>query len=169
MFKTYLDMSQYESNILHYSNGIYAGDLFISTTNREHKQRDWNIRRGGRSTPETLLMIEKYKVNYECKIILNISSFQLTNEQIFHIYTRICDDLSSGPYKMYPFSTNYVYFSQSDDNNNFLKLNVVLNPQLLMDDKNCLLPKCQHREKVYEIVKDIANYHILSFVSSEQK
>jgi hypothetical protein len=168
MFETYMDMSQYESKIFNYFNGIYAGDLFISKIDQKHKQRDWNIRRGGRSTPETLLMINEYQVNYECKIILNINLFQLTNEQIFMLYTRICDELANGPYKMYPFATSYVYFSRSDDNDNFLKFNFVLNPQLLVNNEKHLLSKCQHSEKVYNIVKEIADYHVSLFVNSEQ-
>jgi len=172
MFETYKDMSEYESNILKYSNGIYAGDLFISNINREQKQRDWNIRRGGRSTPETLIMINEYEVNYECKVTLNINticnSFQLTNEQTFLLYTRICDELSNGPYKMYPFSTSYSYFGQLD-NNNFLKFNFVLNPRLLLDNQKKILPKYQHRDKVYDIVKEVALHQILSVVNSEQK
>jgi hypothetical protein len=169
MFETYADMSQYESNIFNYSNGIYAGDLFISKLDGKHKQRDWNIRRGGRSTPETLTMINEYDVNYECKVILNIDSFQLTSKQVFLVYTRVCDELSNGPYKMYPFSTSYMYFGRSDNTNNVLKFNFVLNSRLLVDKHQNLLPKCQHRDKVYEIVNDVANHHILAFVNSEEK
>jgi hypothetical protein len=172
MFETYKDMSQCESNILNYSNGIYAGDLFISKINREHKQRDWNIRRGGRSTPETLIMINDYEVNYECKVILNLNrilnSFQLTNEQIFILYTRICDELSNEPYKMYPFSTSYSYFGRID-NNDFLKFNFILNPRLLLDNQQKYLSKYQHHDQVYEVVKEVALHHISSLVNSKQK
>jgi hypothetical protein len=172
MFETYKEMSEYESKILHYSNGIYAGDLFISKIHREHKQRDWNIRRGGRSTPETLLMIDEYEVNYECKVTLNmntiLNSFRLTNEQIFRLYTHVCDELANGPYQMYPFSTSYLYFGRLD-NDDFLKFNFVLNPRLLLDNQGKVLSKSQHREKVYQIVTDVVSRHILSFVNSEDK
>jgi hypothetical protein len=172
MFETYKDMSESESNIVHYINGIYAGDLFISKINREYKQRDWNIRRGGRSTPETLTMIDEYEVNYECKVILNLNtiwnSTRLTDEKIFHLYTRICDELASGPYRMYPFSTGYIYFGRLDTDD-FLKFNFILNPRLLLDKQKKILPKCQHRDKVYEIVKEIASYQILAIVNSDEK
>jgi hypothetical protein len=161
-------MSESESQILHYTNGIYAGDLFISNIHREHKQRDWNIRRGGRSTPETLIMIDEYEVNYECKVILNIntilSSTQLTDEQIFHLYTNICDELANGPYRMYAFSTGYVYFGRYN-NDDSLKFNFILNSRLLLDSQNKILPKSQHRDKIYEIVKQVALNQILTIVS----
>jgi hypothetical protein len=172
MFQTYKDMSEYESNILHYFNGIYAGDLFVSKDKREHKQRDWNIRRGGRSTPETLMMIDDYEVNYECKVSLDLNTlqnnFRLTNEQFFLLYTRVCDELSNGPYKMYPFSTSYVYFGRLT-NEDCLKFDFILNPRLLVDNQQKLLPKCQHRERVYDIVKQVTSHHILSFVNSQEK
>jgi hypothetical protein len=69
---------------------------------------------------------------------------------------------------MYPFSTGYVYFGQLD-NNKFLKFNFILNPCLLVDNQQKCLSKYQYRDKIYEIVKEIASYHILSIVNSEQK
>ena len=173
MFETYKQMSQYESNELNYFNGIYAGDLFISKDKRKYKQRDWNIRRGGRSTPETLIMFEKYNVNYECKVTLHLNkifnSIQLTNEQIFYLYTNICDQLSNGIYKMYPFSTSYAYFGQTDDNNSFLKFNFIINPHLFMDNQHNILPKNQHREHVYNIVKEIISQQIHLIINSKKE
>jgi hypothetical protein len=49
---------------------LYAGNLFI-TLNNEYKQRDCNIRRGGRSTIETLVMLGE--PNYEAEAETNIS------------------------------------------------------------------------------------------------
>jgi len=156
-------MSEYESKKFNYFNGVYAGDLFISKEKREHKQRDWNIRRGGRSTPETLIMFDNYQVNYECKVILNLNticnSIQLTNEELFKLYTNVCDELANGVYKMYPFSTSYAYFGQTNDGD-FLKFNFIVNPFLLVDNQQKLLPKDQHRERVYNIVKEIISHHI---------
>ncbi|CAF0871580.1 unnamed protein product [Rotaria sordida] len=52
MFDTYSLMIDLEATEFGYMNGLYAGDLFI-TKDGQLKQRDWNIRRGGRSSPET--------------------------------------------------------------------------------------------------------------------
>ncbi len=49
---------------------LYADNLFI-TLNNEYKQRDRNIRRGGRSTIETLVMLGE--PNYEAEAETNIS------------------------------------------------------------------------------------------------
>jgi hypothetical protein len=172
MFETYVEMSEYESKKFNYSNGVYAGDLFISKGKREHKQRDWNIRRGGRSTPEALIMFDNYQVNYECKVILNlntiINSIRLTNEQLFYLYTNICDELANGSYKMYPFSTSYGYFGQTDDGD-FLKFNFVINPLLFVDNQQKSLSKDQHREYLYNIVKQIISRHIYLIINSEHK
>jgi hypothetical protein len=163
MFKTYAEMSEYESKKFNYSNGVYAGDLFISNMKREHKQRDWNIRRGGRSTPETLTMVENYQVNYECKVTLHLNtildSIRLTDKQLFILYTNICDELSNGLYKMYPFSTNYAYFGQTDDGD-------FLNPLLFTDNQGKLLPKYQQRERVYDTVRHITSRHIRLILNS---
>ncbi|CAF1125064.1 unnamed protein product [Rotaria sordida] len=145
-------MSQTEAKLLHYPSGIYAEDLFLLKINQEYKQRDWNIGRGGRSTPKTLTMIEKYAVNYECKLLIDIYFYQLTNEEIFEIYTRICDDLSTGPYEIHPFSTGYVDFSRFD-RKNFLKFNLIVNLNLLVNQDNHLLSKSQHRNKVKELLQ----------------
>ncbi|CAF4963341.1 unnamed protein product, partial [Rotaria socialis] len=56
MFEIYARMVAIEAEPFSYKNGIYAGDIFL-TVNNEYKQRDWNIRRGGRSSPETFIML----------------------------------------------------------------------------------------------------------------
>lgn len=159
MFETYRQMSEYESNEFHYYNGVYAGDLFVSKGHREHKQRDWNIRRGGRSTPETLTMFDNYQVNYECKITIELNAIRLTNEQFFHLYTRVCDDLAHGKYQIYPFSTAYAYFGQSDEGD-FLKFDLIINPTLLVNEHEQILSKDQHREQVYQIVQQTVSKHL---------
>ena len=172
MFETYKEMSEYESKKLNYSNGVYAGDLFLSKTNREHKQRDWNIRRGGRSTPETLVILDNYQVNYECKVMIDLrtllQSIRLTAKQLFELYTLVCNDLTNGIYRIYPFSTTYAYFGQAEEYD-FLKFNLVINPNLLFEKQEKVFSKDQHREQVYQIVKGIISQHIYLFTNSETK
>ena len=83
-------MVNLESSEFDYRNGIYAGDLFITKDNY-HKQRDWNIRRSGRSSPESLIIFGM--ANYETKIIISLNDFNLNkiynNIQLYHIYTNI--------------------------------------------------------------------------------
>jgi hypothetical protein len=172
MFETYVQMSEYESKKLNYSNGVYAGDLFISKGKREHKQRDWNIRRGGRSTPEALIMFANYQINYECKVTLDLNriynSIQLTNKQFFNLYTNICNELANGIYQMYPFSTSYAYFGQTNDGD-FLKFDLILNPFLLRDNQEKFLLKDQHRKQVYGIVQEILSRYIYSIINFEDE
>ena len=172
MFETYRVMSEGECSILHYTNGIYAGDLFLSKVHREHKQRDWNIRRGGRSTPETLILTNEYQVNYECKVTLNVNtivdSIRLTNEEFFLLYTRICDELANGPYHIYPFSTSYSYFSRMDDDY-VLKFDLIINPRLLVDDQKNPLVKSKQRDQIYQIVTHVASEQILAIVNSRKE
>jgi len=168
MFETYKQMSEYEANRLKYFNGVYAGDLFLSQNQHEHKQRDWNIRRGGRSTPETLIMFDEYEYNYECKIMIQLNtildSIRLTNEQLFELYTSVCNDLANGIYKIYSFSTSYAYFGQTETDD-FLKFNLIINPSLFNNNGTVRLSKDQHRDEVYKIVKEIISRHVNTLIA----
>ena len=77
MFHLYSLMVKCESLELGYANGIYAGDLFV-TKDGCLKQRDWNIRRGGRSSPESLIIFGM--PNYETKVILPLEDFHLNKK-----------------------------------------------------------------------------------------
>jgi hypothetical protein len=66
---------------------------------------------------------------------------------------------------MYPFSTNYAYFGQTDDGD-FLKFNLVINPLLFTDNQGKLLPKYQQRERVYDTVRHITSRHIRLILNS---
>ncbi|CAF0878760.1 unnamed protein product [Rotaria sordida] len=150
MFKIYARMVAIEAEPFSYKNGIYAGDVFITVKN-EYKQRDWNIRRGGRSTPETLIMLGE--PNYEAKANISIEQ-ELTCEELFDLYTNVCDRLTHAPNYMYPFSTAYCHFGKSVVPN-FLRINVLVNPQQLMCENGTKLPKNKHRQKINNIIKQI--------------
>jgi hypothetical protein len=152
MFKVYARMVAIEAEPFAYKNGIYAGDLFINTKN-EYKQRDWNIRRGGRSTPESLVMLGE--PNYQLKINVSIEK-ELSGEELFNLYTNVCDRLTHPPYHMYPYSTTYGHFCKLVKPN-FLRLNVLVDPQRLLDENGRRLLKNKMREKVYDIMKEIVN------------
>jgi hypothetical protein len=152
-------MVNLESSEFNYKNGIYAGDLFL-TKDGCHKQRDWNIRRGGRSSPESLIIFGM--PNYETKVLLLLKDFGLnkkfTNIQLFRIYTKICQCLLDD-YGMYIFSSGYGYCGKDNHKNDFLKFNILVHPKWLVKyDKNgeqIKLPRCEYRNKVTEIVRDI--------------
>lgn len=151
-------MVSIESKEFSYRNGIYAGDLFISKDGR-HKQRDWNIRRGGRSSPEALTIFGI--PNYETKIILSMKDFQLNKTfsslQLFRIYTQICQQLYDD-YGIYVFSTGYGYCCKDDENEDLLKFNVLIHPKWLKIDQteNPNLPRSQYRQRTQEIVRKTA-------------
>ena len=150
MFKIYARMAEIEAKPFAYKNGIYAGDLFI-TPDKKYKQRDWNIRRGGRSTPETLTMLGE--ANYEAKANVSIEK-ELTSEELFDLYTKVCDRVTRAPYLMYPFSTGYCHFCKSAEPN-FLRINVLINPVRLLDEKGKKLPKNKNRQQVNDIIKEL--------------
>ncbi|CAF0848815.1 unnamed protein product [Rotaria sordida] len=149
-----------ESSEFGYKNGIYAGNLFI-TKDGQFKQRDWNIRRGGRSSPETLTIFGL--PNYETKIILHLSDFgldgKMTKLELFRIHTRICECLAQD-YGMYIFSSGYSYCCKDNDNGDFLKFNVLVHPKWLVTidrhGQKQKLARDEHRNKVTEFVRDTA-------------
>ena len=158
MFQTYSLMVNLESSEFNYKNGIYAGDLFL-TKDGCHKQRDWNLRRGGRSSPESLIIFGM--PNYETKVLLLLKDFGLnekfTNIQLFRIYTKICQCLLDD-YGMYIFSSGYGYCGKDNNKNDFLKFNILVHPKWLVKyDKNgeqIKLSRCEYRNKVTEIIRD---------------
>ena len=152
MFLIYARMVTIEAELFSYRNGIYAGDLFI-TRQREYKQRDWNIRRGGRSTPETLIMLGK--PNYEAKTSISIDN-ELSCDRLFDLYTNVCDRLTREPYHMYPFSTGYCYFCKSTTPS-LLRIKMLVDPSRLLDEKGNQLPKNQHREKINKIAQNFVD------------
>lgn len=152
-------MINLEASEFGYTNGIYAGDLFV-TKNDCYKQRDWNIRRGGRSTPESLIIFGM--PNYETKVTLSLDDFGLnkkfTNIELFRIYTKICQCLLDD-YGMYIFSSGFGYCGKDNYENDYLKFNILVHPKwLVKNDQNghkIKLPRCEYRKKVTEIVKEI--------------
>ena len=159
MFHTYSLMVNLESAEFGYSNGIYAGDLFV-TKDGCHKQRDWNIRRGGRSSPESLIIFGM--PNYETKVTVSLADFELNkkfnNIELFRIYTEICQYLLDD-YGMYIFSSGFGYCAKDDDKNDYLKFNVLVHPKWLVKLNNngekVKLLRCEYRQKVTDIVSDI--------------
>ena len=159
MFQTYSLMVNLEASEFAYKNGIYAGDLFI-TKDGCQKQRDWNIRRGGRSVPESLIIFGM--PNYETKVTLSLADFglnkKLNNIELFRIYTKICQCLLDD-YGMYIFSSGFGYCGKDNEENDLLKFNILVHPKWLVKiDKNgdkLKLPRCDYREKVTDIVKEI--------------
>ncbi|CAF1386943.1 unnamed protein product [Rotaria sordida] len=160
MFHTYSSMVNLEALEFGYTNGIYAGDLFVTKDDR-HKQRDWNIRRGGRSSPESLIVFGMS--NYETKVALSLADYglnkKLNNIELFRIYTKICQCLSDD-YDMYILSSGFGYCGKDNETNDCFKFNILVHPKWLVQfDQNgeqMTLPRCQHKEKVTEIVKEVA-------------
>jgi len=151
-------MVAFEASEFGYRNGIYAGDLFVTKDGR-HKQRDWNIRRGGRSSPESLVIFGI--PNYETKVTLSMVDFglngKMNNIELFRLYTQICLRLSNN-YGMYIFSSGLGYCGKDDEENDYLKFNILIHPKWLVNVDNSgkkqKLPRSEHRNKVIEIVRD---------------
>jgi hypothetical protein len=161
MFEIYARMVTIEAEPFSYRHGIYAGDLFINR-HREYKQRDWNIRRGGRSTPESLIMFGE--PNYEAKVNIFVQE-NLSNERLFDLYTNVCDRLTHAPYLMYPFSTSYCYFGKSVTPN-FLRFNFLVNPHRIVDEHGQQLQKNQHGRTSHDIIRKIVDNELQMIVTS---
>ncbi|CAF3509913.1 unnamed protein product [Rotaria sordida] len=161
MFQTYSLMVAVEASEFGYKNGIYAGDLFV-TKNGRHKQRDWNIRRGGRSSPESLIIFGM--PNYETKITLSMTNFELNgkmnNIELFYLYTKICQRLTND-YGMYIISSGLGYCCKDNKENDYLKFNILIHPKWLVNtDSNGQKqqsPRSEHRNKVMEIIREITS------------
>ena len=140
-----------------YYNGIYAGDLFVTKDGR-HKQRDWNIRRGGRSSPESLIIFGM--PNYETKVTLSMEEFKLNKkfnaQELFEVYTQICQRLLDD-YGMYVFSSGYGYCCQDDKEMDCLKFNILVHPKCLVENgekgETIKIKRSQHRQKVEDIIR----------------
>ncbi|CAF1295064.1 unnamed protein product [Adineta steineri] len=99
--------------------------------------------------------------NYETKVTISMSDFELNgkmnNIELFRLYTQICQYLSNN-YGMYIFSTGLGYCCKDDDENDFLKFNILIHPKWLVNiDKNGQkqkLPRSEHRNKVTEIIRE---------------
>ncbi|CAF4594834.1 unnamed protein product [Rotaria sp. Silwood1] len=161
MFQTYSLMVAVEASEFGYKNGIYAGDLFV-TKNGRHKQRDWNIRRGGRSSPESLIIFGI--PNYETKITLSMTDFglngKMNNIELFHLYTKVCQRLTQD-YGMYIFSSGLGYCCKDNKEDDYLKFNILIHSKWLVNiDSNGQkqqLPRSEHRNKVMEIIREITS------------
>ncbi|CAF0855495.1 unnamed protein product [Adineta ricciae] len=159
MFHLYSLMVKHESLELGYANGIYAGDLFV-TKDGCLKQRDWNIRRGGRSSPESMIIFGM--PNYETKVILPLEDFdlnkKLTNLELFRLYTKICRCLLED-YGMYIFSSGFGYCGKDNEEENCFKFNVLVHPKWLtktaQNGDKLQLSRCDYRQKVIEIIREI--------------
>jgi len=139
-------------------NGIYAIGLLV-TVEGHIKQRDWNIRRGGRSGPETLAMFGIPLYETSVAMMLNDFgiNFDLTNVQLFRLYTNVCEQLVH-EHHMYIISSAYGYcgkdYSDSKKSNDFLKFDILINIKYLVDENGQILSKCNHRQKVKNIIRE---------------
>ncbi|CAF1181611.1 unnamed protein product [Adineta steineri] len=158
MFQEYSCMVALEASEFHYHNGIYAGNLFL-TKDGCHKIHDWNIRRGGRSTPESLIIFDM--PIYETKFTLFLNEFgyheQISRLNLFRIYNKICESLMHN-YGIYVFSTEYSYFGKGYVKDDFFKFNLMIHPKWLVNIDNNgekqNLPKSKHRNKVEEFIRE---------------
>ena len=131
-------------------NGIYAIGLFI-TVEGHIKQRDWNIRRGGHSGPETLVAIFGIPL-YETSVTMMLNDFDI-NFDLTNVYEQLVHE-----HHMYIISSAYGYcgkdYSDSKKSNDFLKVDILINIKYLVDENEQILSKCNHRQKVKNIIRE---------------
>ncbi|CAF1496242.1 unnamed protein product [Didymodactylos carnosus] len=163
-FDSFDRMVSIEAEPLSYKNGTYSADLFVTAAN-ELKVRDWNLRRGGHSAPESLIIFGM--PNYEMKMTLYLkdlgSSFQFTDVQLFQVYTRICE-LLVNEYSMYVINTGLGYCGKLDSKgNDFLKFHVLVHPKSFINAADGKpLPQRKHPDKATELVRAAASKILLN-------
>jgi len=152
-------MTALEAVEFSYSNGIYAGDLFI-TKEGNHKQHDWNIRRSARAPSESLIIFGM--PNYFSIIRLPMADFgrdrQLNNIEMFRVYNQICDCLVN-EYGIYVTNTSFGYCGKGRWND-VLRFHVITHPKWLVDTEDNEqplqhLPNSEHQHKMTELVRGI--------------
>jgi hypothetical protein len=164
MFDSFDRMVAIEAEPLSYKNGTYSTDLFVTAAN-ELKLRDWNLRRGGHSAPESLIIFGM--PNYEMKMTFYLkdfgSSFQFTAVQLFQVYTRICE-LLVNEYSMYVINTGLGYCGKLDSKgNDFLKFHVLVHPNSFINAADGKpLPQREHPDKATELVRAAASKILLN-------
>lgn len=167
-------MVKIEVEPLSYRNETYSTDLFI-TSNNELKLRDWNLRRGGHSAPESLIIFGM--PNYEMKMTFYLKDFgqrdfHFNAVQLFQIYTRICEILVN-EHSMYVFNTGLGYCGKLDSKgNDFLKFHVLVHPNSFIDaaaaaaatdgSKGKPIPERDHPDRATELVRTVVSKILLS-------
>lgn len=92
-----------------YRNGILAGDAFIRAEGG-FAQHDYNFRRGGRSTPEAMTVIDPQGW-FEALVEIPLDG-DVHSSDIFDRYTSVCSSLYDQG--ILPFSTGLGYFGRQD-------------------------------------------------------
>ena len=172
IFDAFDQMVKIEAEPLSYRNGTYSTDLFI-TSNNELKLRDWNLRRGGHSAPESLIIFGM--PNYEMKMTFYLKDFgqcdfHFNAVQLFQIYTRMCEILVN-EHSMYVFNTGLGYCGKLDSKgNDFLKFHVLVHPNSFIDaaaaatdgSKGKPIPERDHPDRATELVRTVVSKLLLS-------
>ena len=171
MFDAFDRMVKIEVEPLSYRNGTYSTDLFVTSDN-ELKLRDWNLRRGGHSAPESLIIIGA--PNYEMKMTFYLKDFgqhkfKFTAVQLFQVYTRVCEILVN-EHCMYVINTGLGYCGKLDSKgNDFLKFHVLVHPSSFIDTAAVTgngerkpLPERNHPDKTIELVRAAVSKILLS-------
>ena len=162
MFDSFDRMVKIEMEPLSYRNGTYSADLFVTSDN-ELKLRDWNLRRGGHSAPESLIIFGM--PNYEMKMTFYLKDFDqckchFTAVQLFQIYTHICDILVN-KHGICMINTGLGYCGKLDSKgNDFLKFHVLVHPSAFIDygtgnAEGKPVPYREHPDRTTDLVRAV--------------
>ncbi|CAF0939101.1 unnamed protein product [Adineta steineri] len=160
IFDSFDRMVKIEAEPLSYKNGTYSTDLFVTSDN-QLKLRDWNLRRGGHSAPESLIIFGM--PNYEMKMTFYLKDFGEHNfhfnaVELFHLYTRVGEILVN-EHCMILINTGLGYCGKLDSKgNDFLKFHVLAHPSSFIDTaanggEGKPIPERDHPARVTELVR----------------
>lgn len=135
-----------------YRNGVLAGDVF-QRKDGTFAQHDYNLRRGGRSVPESLTALEP-EAWFDGSVQVQLSDGPITTEQSVDVYHRMCDELVDQG--MFPYATGLAYGDNHEPNN--VRTFKVLRPMSqLVDTDGAPLPRDQHLLYTGDRLVNIAN------------
>lgn len=131
-----------------YHNGILAGDIF-ALADGQLRQHDWNLRRGGRSVPETIIMLEPGGwLEAQVEVDLTAYADRFNTESLYELYTTVCTELMKQG--VYPFSSSFGYFGV-DHGNVFIKLKLMAPMSIFLD----IVPRSGQLEFMRDMVTSI--------------
>ncbi|MEN9328634.1 MAG: hypothetical protein RI947_1442 [Candidatus Parcubacteria bacterium] len=131
-----------------YHNGILAGDIF-ALADGQLRQHDWNLRRGGRSVPETIIMFENGGW-FEAQIEVDLTAYadRFDAESLYELYSVVCADLMERG--IYPFATSFGYFGMHHGNI-FIKLKLMVPMNMFLG----IVPRSDQLQFVRDLATEV--------------
>lgn len=138
MFRVYMDIGDVLAKN-GYRNGVLAGDLF-QREDGTFAQHDYNLRRGGRSVPESITALEP-EGWFDGSIQISLTEASVSPGKIINAYHQICERLVEQG--VLPYATGLAY-GDNREPSNVRTFKILRKMESLVDEDNNPLPRDQH-------------------------